>query len=424
MKVDVISPDQVRRQVEVFLPAEEVGALKEEIIRDLAKNAKIKGFRPGKVPRAILLSFYKDFIADETQRRVIETTMGGALLEAEINPLVEPVVEFFEKEDGQGYRLDCEVAPEIDLPQYKGLEVEAEIVVVTDADVEKRLDGLREMHAQIGPKDGDVAEAGDFVLVKYQAYADGKPVKEVASEAYPMQLGNNTLMPEFESALVGMRTGEEKEIDLTFPDDYPDKEFASRRMLFKVTMKELRSRHLPEVNDDFAKDLNYEDLAALREGLKKEIENERETARNRGIAEKLLATMLAGVEIPVPKRFLEKRIEAALEDAQSRFAGDELNKEERAVIETGLRKEIEKREEEKIKVEILLAGIAKHEGVTVDDQDVEDRIRKVAEGAKRPFEEVKGFYEQNNFMENLRANALREKTIDFLRGQAVIREKA
>ncbi len=424
MKVDVETLDRVRKQVEVLLPSEEIEGLKEEIIKDLAKHAKIKGFRPGKVPRSILVSFYKDFIEEETQRRMVETTMGDALLEAQINPLVDPIIDFFEKEGSRGYRIDCEVAPEIDLPQYKGLEVEAEPVVVTDDDVAQRLDGLREMHAQVSPKEGDTAELGDFVLVKYQAYADGKPVKDVASEAYPMQLGNNTLIPEFETALVGMPVGAEKEVDVEFPEDYPDKEFAGRKMLFKVTMKEVRTRTLPVVNDDFAKDLNYDDLSGLMEGLKKEIAKEKETGRKRGITEKLIEAILKDTEIPVPKRFLEKRVDANVEEAHTRYGGEAMSADERSVIETGLRKEFERREEEKIKVEILLARIAKEEGLTVEEDDVVERIKAVAEGAKRPYEEVRGFYEQNDYMDSLRGNVLREKTIDFLHGQSIIKEKA
>ncbi len=270
MKIEVEALDKVRKKIEVILPDETIAALREGIYNELKKRAKIKGFRPGKIPRPILMNFYKDHIEEEVKKKMVETTMRYALVEAKVEPIAEPLVDFIEEEGRSGYTLECEVLPEIELPEYKGVEVQVEPITVTSEEIDKRIDGLVEMHAQIQAKESEAgAEKGDFLVIKYQGYQNDKPMKEVKSEAYPVELGAANLMPEFENALYGMKPGEEREANIHFPDDYPDKDIASKDILFKLSLKELRQKIRPEVNDDFAKDLNFDNMEAMREGMAK-----------------------------------------------------------------------------------------------------------------------------------------------------------
>jgi len=425
MKVEVENLNQVSRKVEVILPEETVNNLEESIYAELKGQAKIKGFRPGKVPRSIIENLYKDFIDSELKRKIVETTMAEALTIANVNPVVEPYVDFIEKEGQRGYTLECEVIPEIELPQYSGIEVEVEAINVTDEEIEKRIEGMQEMHAELIAKEGNVdAKNGDFVLIKYQGYADGKPLKDVTTDSYPLELGKNTIMPEFEDALIGMKAGEEKDIEITFPEDYPDKEFAKKKVLFKVTLKEIKEKRLPEINNEFAKDLGFEDMVALKVGLKKEIEKEKETAKKKNIAHKIMETLTNGVAIPVPTRLLGKRVEAMIEDAKLRFKTETMSQEEMSKFESNLKKEFEKRAEEMIKEEVVLAKIAEKETIKTEENDIHERIKRIAEDAKKPYEEVKNFYEQYNLMGGLKKSIMQEKTIDFLRDKALIKEKA
>ncbi|MBA4418975.1 MAG: trigger factor [Syntrophus sp. (in: bacteria)] len=424
MNVEVQSLDQVRKKVEVILPEEAVKELESEIFAELKKQAKIKGFRPGKAPKSIITSLYKDYIEDELKKRMVQTTMGEALFTAKVTPLVEPIVEFVEKERNRGYTLECEVEPEIELPSYKGLEVEVEKITVTDEDIAHRIDGLRNMHAEMIMKEGDQgAVKGDFVIVKYQAYDDGKPVKEVATEAYPLELGTTTLLPEFEAGLYGMKSGEERDIDVNFPDDYPDKDIASRKLVFKVTLKEIREKRLPEVNEEFAKDLSFESLEVMKEGLKKEIEAERESNRKKSITEQLIKHIVTGTDVPVPQGLLEKRIEAMMGEAKSRFKGQRMAEEEEIAIENVMREQFKPRAEVGIKAEMVLARIAAAEGIKAEDNEVDEKIKAMAEEVKRPYQEVHDFYEQYNMLGGLKQGIAEEKTIDFLREHAIFKEK-
>jgi len=425
MKVQVENIDSVKKKVEVVLPEEKINSIRESIYSELQKQAKIKGFRPGKVPRPMIMSYYKDYIDDELKKRMVQETMYEALDEAKVNPVVQPVVDFINEADRQGYVLECEVIPDIELPAYKGIEVEVEPIEVSDEEVAKRLDGLQHMHAEVvAIEGGRGAQNGDLVIIKYQGYEDGKPVKGIETEAYPVELGSSTLMPEFENALIGMKESEEKEIPISFPDDYPDKDIAKKTLQFKVTLKDIKEKRLPEVNDEFAKDLNFDNIEAMHKGLRDEIVKEKENVRSKEVAQKVIDALIGAVDIPVPKILLEKRIEMMMEEAKSRFKADRLTEEEARAIEERFRKDFEKSAETRIKSEILIAKISEKEGISADENDVQERIKKIAEDAKRPLNDVRNFYEQYNLLNNLRSSIIEERTISFLRDNALIKERS
>jgi trigger factor len=424
MNVEVQSLDQVRKKIEVILPEETIKELESEIYEELRKQARVKGFRQGKTPKSIIASFYKDYIDEELKKRMVQSTMGEALFTAKVSPLVEPFVDFVEEEGKRGYTLECEVGPEIEIPEYKGIEIEVDKIVVTDEDVEKRVESLRNMHADIVMKEGDEGAAtGDYVVIKYQAYDDGKPVKDVATEAYPLELGSKNVLPEFESALTGMKAGEETEVTVPFADDYPDKDIASKTLVFKIALKEIREKRLPEINDAFVKDLSFESVEAMKEGMKKEIEKEKEAAKKKDITEKIIKKLVTETEVPVPKRLLEKRTQSLVEEAKSRFKGQRLADPELNALDENLKKQFEPRAEVGIKAEIVLSKIAEKEGIMADDSEVEQKIKSFADEAQRTYREVRDFYEQYNMIGGLKQGIMEEKTLDFIKDHAILKEK-
>jgi trigger factor len=424
MNVEVENLDKVRKKVQVILPEERISEIRESIYEELKKKAKIKGFRPGKVPRSIITTYYKDYIEDEIQTRMVQVTMGEALTNAKVDPVTEPILSFINEEKRHGYELECEIVPDIEISPYKGVEVEVDAINITDDDVEKRVDGLRNMHAEmINREDGAEAQKGDFVIIKYQGYINGQPVKDVGTEFYPVELGAANLIPEFESALIGMKVGEEKLIDITFPEDYPDKDIATKAMQFQVLVKEIKEKRFPEVNDEFAKDLNFENTEAMKTGLKEELRKEKESVQKREVAQKIMEILLKDADIPIPKRLLDKRVQGMIEEAMSRFKDDKMTEEEQRNIIGNLQNDFERRAEERIKGEIILKKVAEAESLTVDDNEVYDRMKKMAEDTRRSYEEIENFYKEYNMMDNLRASILEEKTLTFLRENAVVKVK-
>ena len=424
MKVDVVDVDRVTKKIEVEVPADKITEITENIYGELKRQAKIKGFRPGKIPKSILTTYYKDYIEDELKRRVIEGTMSEVLSEANVKPVTEPIADFVEDGDRFVYTLLCEVFPDIEISSYKGVEVEVDAIRVTDDDIDKRIEQMKELYAEMIPREADSgARKGDFIIVKYKGYLDGRPVKDVYSEAYPLELGTSQLMPEFESAIYDMKKGEIKNVDVAFPDDYQLKDIAGKTLLFEIEIKDIREKRLPDLNDEFAKDVNFENVEKMKESLKTEIEKEKLNSRKQFISNKIMEMLASNIDIQVPKRLLAKHTEAMLEEAKTRFNTEHFTEEDLKAFQGNIRADFEKRAAERIKSDIILARIAEIEGIKLEDDDVHNRMKKIAEETKRPFDEVKSFYEKYDFIEGMKINIVQQKTMDFLMENANIKEK-
>lgn len=424
MKVDVVDVDRVTKKIEVEVPADKITEITENIYGELKRQAKIKGFRPGKIPKSILTTYYKDYIEDELKRRVIEGTMSEVLSEANVKPVTEPIADFVEDGDRFVYTLLCEVFPDIEISSYKGVEVEVDAIRVTDDDIDKRIEQTKELYAEMIPREADSgARKGDFIIVKYKGYLDGRPMKDVYSEAYPLELGTSQLMPEFESAIYDMKKGEIKNVDVAFPDDYQLKDIAGKTLLFEIEIKDIREKRLPDLNDDFAKDVNFENVEKMKESLKAEIEKEKLNSRKQFISNKIMEMLTSNIDIQVPKRLLAKHTEAMLEEAKTRFNTEHFTEEDLKAFQGNIRADFEKKAAERIKSDIILARIAEIEGIKLEDDDVHNRMKKIAEETKRPFDEVKGIYEKYDFIEGMKISIVQQKTMDFLMENANIKEK-
>jgi len=216
-------------------------------------------------------------------------------------------------------------------------------------------------------------------------YLNGEALKQIVADGYPLELGNAMLMPEFEDAVTGMKENEERDVEVTFPEDYPDKDIASKKILFKVTIKEIKHKVLPEVNDDFARDMSFENLEVMQKGVREELIKEKEGFRKSQLTQKALNVLLKDMDIPVPKRFLEKRVYGMIEEAQSRYQSQKFSADEMKALNEKMHADFEKRAEERIKAEIVLARIAETEGIKADDKEVEERLKTIAEDANKTY---------------------------------------
>lgn len=424
MKVDVENLDRVRKKIQVSLEEDKVQVLRDSVFEEVRRRASIKGFRPGKVPRSIIENYYKDVIDEEVKKKIVESTMAEAFLEAKVNPVSEPQVVFPEDGSGVGYSMECEVLPEFELPLYKGLDAEVDQLKITEEEVDNRVEALRQIHASLVDKAAEEpASNGDLVIIQYEGFRQGKPVKDVKSDAYPVALGAPGLMPEFQEGLMGMKVNEEKELTIDFPEDNPDKSVAGKQVVFKIRVKEIKQQQSPELNDEFAKDAGFEDMVRLREGLTAELQKEKDSRKKMAANEAIVDALLAGTDIPVPPRMLQKRVDAMAQDARMRMRADRLGAEQEARIAMALKKEMEPEAEKRIRAEMVLSKIAEAEGITVDDADVDERLRRIAEDTKRAYDYVKDFYEKNDLIDGLQASILEEKSLEFVKNSATIREK-
>lgn len=419
VKVSVTDLSKTVKRIEVLVHTQRANKIRQEILNEIRKKVKIKGFRPGKAPIEMLRLYYGDVIEEDYRRRLLEETFNFALKETNVEPLLKPVFEFVKRENEEGYLMDCEIIPQLEVPEYKGIEVEVKKTEIKDEEIEERLKNLQEMHAVIKEKEKEAsAQMGDIAIIKYQGYIDGKPLKEAGTDYYPLELGKGIFMAEFENSIVGMKKGEEKEIEILFPQDYPDKEVAGKKVTFKVLLKELKEKVLPEISDEFAKDLNFESLDALKEELKKSIEREKDALCKEYVYRNLLDKILDGLTIPIPERYFKMRVEDLMEDMMERMREDNLLEEEKKK----LKEEIEKRVGEEIKEEIVLLNIARAEKIEASEEEISEEIRRAAEETKRSYDDLRAFFEKNGLMVYIKNRVLKRKAREFLISHAKIKE--
>jgi len=230
-------------------------------------------------------------------------------------------------------------------------------------------------------------------------------------------------MPEFEDAVTGMKAGEEKEAEINFPADYPDKKIAGKRLLFKVLAKEVKEKRLPELGDEFAKDAGFEDMDKLRSEVIKGLEKAKEVQRKDAITEQIANFLLANTDIPVPARLLARRVEVLVQEARSRMKTGVLSDEEDRSFNAALQKEYEPEAEKRIRMGMILARIADREGIRVEDHETNERLKRIAEETKRAYDYIKEFYDKYDLKSNLTEGILHEKTISLLMEKAAVKGK-
>ena len=414
MKVNVESPSNTERRVEVFIPKEEVIGKLEEVFKELEREAKIKGFRPGKAPRRVIEATYGSYIFEEVSSRLVSQSFEKALEEVSVIPISRPriIKDKIERDKEFHYTAVFEVIPEFEVKEYIGIELKKQKREVKEEDVERVLNQLRERGAQAKPigEDREV-RTGDYLIIDYVGTLDGKPVKDLKAKDAQVIVGDKRLMAEFEDNLIGMKKGEEKEFEFTYPEDFQMKGVAGKTIKFTATVKEILEKILPELDDDFSKDLGEENL----EGLKKKIREDLEKRVNKEFEDKLkgelIKVLLERNPFDVPPSLIENE---ALR-LKREFA---LNLERHGVKLPVLNDEAEggfrERAEQNVKVSIILGAIARKEGVQVDEDEVDNKLIEISKSAAVTFQKVREIYEKNNMIDSLKASLVEDKVLNFL----------
>jgi len=321
VKIEDISP--VKKKMSFDVPWEDVKTELDTIYRQVAKTAKIKGFRPGKIPRKILEIHYKEQVEGETISNLVNKYYWETLEENKIPAVTQPEIEQkgIETEKDFNFSATIEVEPIVEAKNYIGLELEREEPIVTEEDIEARLQEIRQMFAVMEDlsEDRGIVET-DFVTLDFAGFLDGKPRNEMKAENYLLEIGSKAFIPGFEDQLLGLKKEETKSFTIKFPETYHVAEMAGKDVEFHVVIKGIRIKKLPEIDDNFIKNFErYESLEALRADLQKNLEEEKKqkitTDFERSISEKLLAEN----DFEVPESFVERQIYYMMSDVQRRM---------------------------------------------------------------------------------------------------------
>ena len=424
MNVNVEDISSIKKKVSIEISEDQVTKEVDSFYRELGRKAKIKGFRPGKVPRNILERHFKDYVKAEVVQKLVQDTYPTALSETNLHPVSNPMIDPGDLESGKPFQYSAtiEVKPEIKLEEYLGLNIEGKKEEVKDEEVEERLKGLQNLHANLKTiQEARPIQNGDFVIVDYEARMDGKPLEEGKAIDLTVEVGSGRFIPAFEEKLIGLRLEEEKEIEVSFPEDYGYKKWAGKTISFYVKIKEIKEKILPILDDEFAKDLgDYSSLEELKDKLKQEIEREKKLALERQLKDQMVDTLLQKNTFEVPESLVEEQTKALVSDTKLRLATQGIKIDTLGISEEKLQEDYREAAMRQVRTFLILEKIAGQEGITVTDEEVEDRFREISERTHQKFDVVKRYYEKNGLIPEVKAGIMNEKTLNLLLEKANI----
>ena len=371
LKVEMENLSEVKRKLTIEVPSIEVTQEMDRTYREFGKRAKVKGFRPGKVPRSVLEMYYRKDIDHEVSEALVRRSLGEALKDKGLKALnlswPEPVPPVVAGEDFR-YSVEIEVAPEFAAEDYLGLTIEGPEVAVTDAEVEARLEEVRQGNALLKPPAEDRgAQVGDFVVFDHQAHFAGQPVEGGLSEGAYLEVGSGQFNAEFENNLVGLKAGAEARFPVSLPDDFPNPLIAGKLIDFAVKIHEVKEKVVPELDDAFAQNLggNFQTLADLRTAVREDIIKGKERERQAYLENQVADRLLARHQFEVPPSLVAQEQENMLRDQMDRFSQHGMNT---ANMDTTRMLEVMKpMAERRVRVRLVLARIADQEGLAVDE---------------------------------------------------------
>jgi trigger factor len=424
MKASVEEISSIKKKVSVEIPEDQVAKKVDSTYRDLGKKAKIKGFRPGKVPRDILERYFKDYVKAEVIQKLIEESYPKALSETHLEPVSPPVVDPGEFEGGKPFQYSAviEVKPDIQLGGYTGLKIEGKKEEVKDEEVEERLKALQNLHANLRTiSEARPIQAGDYIIIDYEASVGGKPLEGGKAIDFTVEVGSGQFIPTLEEKLIGLKPEEEREIEVSFPEDYGYQKWAGKTISFHVKIKEIKEKILPPLDDEFAKDLgDYSSFEELKAKLKGEIEKEKEVALDRQLKDRVVDQLLEANPFEVPESLVEEQAKALVSDTKLRLAAQGVDLKNLGISEEKLQGDYRAVAQRQVKTFLILERIAGQEGILATNEEAEARLQEMAERMRQKLDVVKRYYEKNGLLPEVKAGIIRDKTLNFLLEKANI----
>ena len=424
MKVSINDVSGCAKEVHVEVPAEAVQNKVDDIYGRISREAKLPGFRKGKVPLDMIKKQYKSAVRDEIVHHELPEFFREALVGHKIDPVAQPQITKLEFEEGEPLKFIArvEIKPGFQLKDYKGLKVKKEETAVEESEVDKALENLREQLAQFIPVEDRTAKEGDLVVIDFEGKIDGKPFEGGKASRHPVVLGAQNLLKDFESNLMGMGKNETKTFKVTFPPDYAGKDIAGKEGEFTVTLHEMKEKKLPMVDNDFAKDVGKcETVKELREKLEQQIKSGKEVDQRGKMVEQIGVKLVADHPFEVPASLVNLEFQRLAQQWLERLGSQGIDT---AKLTDDQKKEFTEKikpvAERNVRMALIVEKIAQAENIHSDEKDLEAYYQKVAQSARQPVDVVKRYLLQKGNVESIKEWIEYEKTLDFLIAQAKV----
>jgi len=423
IKIEDLSP--VKKKMLLEIPWNEVKDELDAAYHEVGKKAKIKGFRPGKVPRKILETYFKAQAEEETITNIVNKYYWQTLEEKGFAPVSRPEIDQDGIKENADFSFSAsfETEQEFEPKNYKGIELEKEEIKVTEEDVQKRIDEIRQMFATMEEvKEDRPVVAGDFVVIDFEGSLNGEKYKELKADQYFLEIGSQRFVPGFEDQVAGMKNGETKEITVTFPADYHESKFAGQDVVFKVTVKNIREKKLPETDESFVKNFEkYNSFEDFKNDVRKSLEEKAQQMAQVNLQNKITDILIRENEIDVPPSLVERQIYYMMIDTQKRMLSAGID--ENSAMEFGLKmKDKYKGDAEKIvKSFLIIKKIAQKESFATEPAEVEQYLQEMALRSGRDYESFKKMHDSEESQDSLKMELMQKKVFDFIEQNANIK---
>src|SRR5215213_9889201 len=425
--VTKLEENKVRLDIEVTPESVRQGV--EAKIKELGRQVRVPGFRPGKAPRRVIENrLGRDYIYMEALQDQLPGWYSQAVVETDVRPIDQPEIHFddpLDEEEGFKFSATVEVRPEARLGEYKGIEVPRREVEITDEDVEDRIEELRAQFATLAAVEGRPAQEGDFVILDFWGERlAGGPLEGAEAEDYMLEIGAGELLPDFEENIVGMNAGERKQFGVTFPMDYAEETLRGESVLFNVHAKEIKERDVPPLDDDFVKEASeFETLGELRVAVREELEATAEQRVEGEFRRRVLDVVAEGSEVKIPEVMVHEQAHELVDSFERSIRSQGMDPEQYYELAGTDHAEFEERvtpdAEDTVRKELVLDAVATAEGIEADEDEVMHEIGHLAEDSERSAEEIANTLRANGTYAMLEEEISRQKALDFLVDNAV-----
>ena len=396
----------------------------DQAFKKVVKQVNVPGFRKGKVPRAIFEKrFGVEVLYQDALDILLPKAYEQAVEETGIVPVDRPEIDIEQLEKGKSliFKATVTVKPEVELGEYKGIEVEVdeEQFAVKPEDVEKELERMQKQQGQLEPVEDGTVEKGDRVIIDFEGFVDGEPFEGGKAEQYTLEVGSGTFIPGFEDQLIGMKAGEEKEIQVTFPEEYHVEDLKGKPATFKVKLHEIKRMNLPELDDEFAQDVSeFDTLEELKADIEKNMKEKAEKDKENFIRNELVEKAAQNATVEIPEVMIENETENMLRQFEQRLMYQGLNLETYAQFtgqdQEALKDQFKEDAEKRVRADLVLEAIAKEEKIEVTEEEVEAEIKQMAEEMGREADEVRRILENQGALDSVKDQLRVKKTIDLL----------
>lgn len=426
-KIDVVASEEspTLQRLEVTVPEQRVRKAFDRAYKDLSKTARVKGFRPGKVPRKVLERMYEGALGEDIERTLVNETLSDALTEAGLEPVSTPSVDAKPPTSGAPFTYVAlvEVRPPIELPELEGLPGKRPVVLVGDDEVEKELEQIRERNAaMVEEAEGTEAENGHFLTVDFVGRIDGEAFEGGTGRDVELELGSGRFIPGFEEQLVGAVSGADREVNVKFPDEYGAPELAGKDAQFQVHVAAVKRKELPALDDEFAKDLGeFDTLGALRDQIHQDLTESRDQQANQALRRSVVESLVERASFDVPPGVVDGQLDRRLRMAVQQLQGGVPDEALRAQIDRW-REEWRPSAETEVRERWLLDAVAEDQDLSVDDAAVAEQIEQLAASQGASPEQMAEQFGADFLDASVREDLRRDLALDFLAATAKVEE--